>query len=103
MKIKSLPVDQIIVGHRLRSLDVQKVRDLEESIKPLGLKTPITVRVSDGRATLVAGLHRLEAARALGWQTIACVVEEGSETDSKLWEIAENLHRADLTVLERSE
>jgi hypothetical protein len=31
------------------------------------------------------------------------VVTEGTEIDARLWEIAENLHRADLTSLERSE
>ncbi|MBP0445008.1 hypothetical protein J8J14_09470 [Roseomonas sp. SSH11] len=31
------------------------------------------------------------------------VVAEGTETDFRLWEIAENLHRAELTVQERSD
>ena len=34
---------------------------------------------------------------------IDAVVSDGTETDAKMWEIAENLHRADLTALERSE
>jgi hypothetical protein len=34
---------------------------------------------------------------------IPCIEFEGSETEAKLWEISENLHRADLTVVERSE
>ena len=32
-----------------------------------------------------------------------CVVIEDDETDARLWEIAENLHRAELTALERDE
>jgi hypothetical protein len=45
----------------------------------------------------------------MGWTAsrrvplIDSLVLDGSDTDARLWEIAENLHRADLTVLERSE
>jgi ParB-like chromosome segregation protein Spo0J len=39
----------------------------------------------------------------LGWEDIPAVVSDGTETEAKMWEIAENLHRADLTVTERSE
>ena len=35
-----------------------------------GQKTPILVRQDGGRLVLVEGLHRLEAAKALGEQTI---------------------------------
>ena len=45
----------------------------------------------------------LESARVLGWEDIPAVVSDGTETEAKMWEIAENLHRADLTELERSE
>ena len=39
----------------------------------------------------------------MGWEDIPAVVSDGTETEAKMWEIAENLHRADLTVTERSE
>jgi hypothetical protein len=34
---------------------------------------------------------------------IPVVAETGSEFEARLWEIAENLHRAELTALERAE
>jgi ParB-like chromosome segregation protein Spo0J len=98
-----IPIDQICVGLRLRSLDQETVRVLAESMKALGLKTPITVRRTITGCELVTGLHRLEAARQLGWQEISAIIILGDERDAKLWEISENLHRADLTVLERDE
>jgi ParB-like chromosome segregation protein Spo0J len=53
---------------------------------------------------LLTGAHRLEAAKRLGWKEIECFVHyEGDEIEGELWEIAENLHRAELTALERSE
>jgi ParB-like chromosome segregation protein Spo0J len=47
--------------------------------------------------------RRLEAARRLGLKTVPVVIHANDEPAARLWEIAENLHRADLTVLERSE
>jgi ParB family chromosome partitioning protein len=68
----------------------------------IGLNTPITVRKGKTGPILVAGLHRLEAAKLLGWKKIAAVQLPGSKSDARLWKGSENLHRADLTVLERS-
>jgi ParB-like chromosome segregation protein Spo0J len=52
---------------------------------------------------LVAGLHRIEAAKSLGIDSVPCIDIGGDEIDAQLWEIAENLHRAELTALERDQ
>jgi len=96
------PAD-IIVGDRLRALDRESVERLKESISRIGLKTPISVRSSAQGWTLVAGHHRLAACIELGINQIPVVVEMSSELEARLWEIAENLHRAELTALERAE
>ena len=60
-------LDQIYVPARLRAgLDAKKVESIAESIIVNGLQTPIQVRRDKERYVLVAGLHRLEAVRALG-------------------------------------
>jgi len=59
--------------------------------------------VTEGVPILVAGRHRIEVARRLGWTDIDTLVLDGDETDARLWEIAENLHRAELTVQERAD
>ena len=94
-----------VPAHRARGLNADAVNRLAESIKKIGLQTPISVRFDEprGDVVLVAGLHRLEAARQLGWDAIEAVYTEGSADDARMWEIAENLHRADLTALERDE
>ena len=92
------PTD-IIVGARLRALDRESVERLKESISKIGLKTPISVRSSEPGWTLVSGRHRLEACIELGMDEIPVVAETGSELEARLWEIAENLHRAELTAL----
>jgi ParB-like chromosome segregation protein Spo0J len=100
----SISLADIDVGPRLRAIDEKQVQALAESMgSAIGLTTPITIRREGQRWKLVAGLHRLEAARRLGWHEIQAVIMVGSEREARLWEIAENLHRADLTVLERAE
>ena len=93
----------IIVGDRLRALDRDSVERLKESISRIGLKTPISVRSSEQGWRLVSGRYRLEACIELGMDEIPVVAEMGSELDARLWEIAENLHRAELNALERAE
>jgi len=55
------------------------------------------------RAILVAGGHRLEAFRRLGWARIPCIIFDGTAAEAKLWRIAENLMRLELTALERAD
>jgi len=97
-------IASIVVGERLRALDMAAVETLAESIDAMGLRTPITLRRDGDALLLVAGAHRLEAAKRLGWEYIdADVVENWSALEARRWEIAENLHRADLTALQRDE
>ena len=94
-----------IPAHRARGLNPDAVARLAESIKRIGLQTPISVRYDEPSqdVVLVAGLHRMEAARQLGWETIPAVYTSGTADDARMWEIAENLHRADLSAVERAE
>jgi uncharacterized ParB-like nuclease family protein len=98
-----LDVEDIIVAEGRREVNGAAVNKLAASIKEIGLKHPITVRERDGKYYLVAGLHRLEAFKKLGKQHIPATISKMSKVDARLWEIAENLHRADLTKLERDE
>lgn len=96
-----IPADRIRKG-----INETAVSGLMESISKIGLRTPITVTVSDedGSATLVAGAHRLEAVKRLGWPEIPAICVQGwSEDEARMWEISENLSRAELTALERDE
>ena len=111
IQVEQADVDVIDVVKRLRPIDNETVARLAESIRAIGLRTPITVRYfadrksADGTThdsyVLVAGAHRLAAVKSLGWEKIDCIVVGDDAIDAELWEIAENLHRAELTVLER--
>jgi hypothetical protein len=103
-RIEDVLIDDIRVGNRLRAIDSDEVEQIAESIARIGLQTPPTVReTQDGIKVLVFGVHRLEAAKSLGWSTILCRIVRIDDRTARLWEISENLHRANLTVLERAE
>lgn len=104
MRTEPILVENIIVGRRHRSISDDAVARLSESMKTIGLMSPITVHSpSDDSVWLVAGHHRLAAAKLLGWEEIDAFVINASEIDLEMREIAENLHRAELTALERDE
>src|SRR5690606_2261622 len=89
---------------RHRTVSAAKVAEIASSIRSVGLLQPITVFTADNSDVhLVAGLHRLEAVRSLGWDFVDAVYLIGGDVERELAEIAENLHRAELTALERDE
>lgn len=103
--IRPIDVTSVRIENRLRAvLDDAKIQALADSLATIGLMSPIVVRPSEpaGDYILVAGAHRLEAARRLGWQLIDARVHTGSPDEIRLIEIDENLARAELTPLDRA-
>jgi ParB/RepB/Spo0J family partition protein len=100
----TLSLEQIIVTQG-RELNMDVVASMASSIKLLGLQNPISVLADeDGKFRIISGRHRLAAVHSLGWDQIEVLISHDlSEIDVRLAEIVENLHRAELTKLERSE
>jgi N6-adenosine-specific RNA methylase IME4/ParB-like chromosome segregation protein Spo0J len=88
----------VMPSRRMRRLQPELVNRLVESMGRQGQLQPIIVRPSDlGGHELVAGRHRFEAARELGWETIDCRVVRDLDADmAQLVEIDENLVRGEL-------
>jgi sulfiredoxin len=64
-------IDSIYVPTKRRTtLDRARVDAIAESMLENGQTTPIMVRPDGARFVLIEGLHRLEAAKALGEKTI---------------------------------
>ncbi len=55
---------------RKKTLDPAKVEQIAESIIEIGQTTPIRLRSDRNRFVLLEGLHRLEALRALGEDSV---------------------------------
>ena len=113
MQQHSIRVDDIEIGERHRALSDDAVERLAKSLADIGLRQPISVRVVEemivageltaGVPVLVAGAHRLAAAKSLGWSHIDCIEVDDDAISAEMWEIAENLHRLDLTKEQRDE
>lgn len=94
MKIK---LDEVKVSSGRREAKVDNVQELAKSIAEIGLLNPITITPDH---TLIAGRHRLEAAKLLGWAEIECTVCEVSGLLAELAEIDENMVRTNFSPIE---
>jgi ParB family transcriptional regulator, chromosome partitioning protein len=96
--------DIAVANNRLRALRGENVTALAQSMADQGLLQPIIVRPHKGGGYwLVAGLHRLEAAKKCKWKEISCSVFDDMEADqAELTEIDENLIRSDLSPAEEA-
>ena len=71
MKREAIKIAEIYVPVKRRAtLKPVTVQELAQDILTNGLKNPILVRRDGDRFVLVEGLHRLEACKALGEETI---------------------------------
>jgi len=62
--------DIYVPAKRRATLEQKRVEEIALSMLDNGQQTPILVRPDGARFVLVEGLHRLEAAKALGEKTI---------------------------------
>ena len=71
MKREKFAIANIYVPVKRRAtLDPKKVQEIAESILEVGQQSPILVRQDGERFVLIEGLHRLEACKQLGEETI---------------------------------
>lgn len=106
-------IENIHIGERHRAPDLAAVSKLAESIREVGLLNPPAVRFVESMLfdgveefnvpVLIAGHHRILALQSIGRLSVECEVYTVDERHAELMEISENLHRAELSVLERSE
>ncbi|SEO34740.1 chromosome partitioning protein, ParB family [Gemmobacter aquatilis] len=96
-------VADIVTRNRLRPVSEAGVESLMASIAEIGvMKDAIHVRKKkDGSLHLIAGGHRLEAARRLGWDEVEAKVWSDVTDDwARLMEIDDNLAGAEMNALD---
>lgn len=84
------------------SIDPDKVRELAESVRSLGLFEPILVRPLNGRFEIVFGHRRWLAHRLLGEIKIKTIVREMTDQEVVEARAVENDQREDLNPIERA-
>jgi hypothetical protein len=114
MDLLKIRTSHIRVPPRMRPLNDAAVERLMQSILAIGLRQPISVRLAQsetetidgekvrGVPVVVAGFHRLEAVKRLGWSHIDCIGVDDGPMLAELWEIDENLMRNELSAAEKA-
>jgi ParB family chromosome partitioning protein len=89
---------------RLRPVDPVAAEAIAASLRQHGLLNPIDICRLPGKTgyRLVAGGHRLAAAKLLGWSQIPAFERSANALERKSREIAENLFKAGLSPLDRA-
>ena len=96
--MRKVAIKDIRIGDNRRS--VGDVSGIAESIADIGLTDPIQITKNK---VLIAGAHRLQACKSLGWLEIPALVFDVSPERARIMEIDENIKRVELSTLERAE
>ncbi|MDP6867545.1 MAG: ParB/RepB/Spo0J family partition protein [Acidimicrobiales bacterium] len=85
-----------------RVFDDEKMAELTESIREIGVLQPVLVRRTEEGYELVAGERRWRAAQRAGLGTIPALVRDAGDRESLEQAIVENVHRDDLNPIEEA-
>jgi ParB/RepB/Spo0J family partition protein len=105
MELKTIPIDTMVPNRFQPRLhfEEESLRELAESIKERGLLEPIIVRKRGNKYQIIAGERRWRAAAMIGLKEIPVIIRSTAEEDDSIESLMENLHRKDLTDVERED
>ena len=95
-----IQITEIKISPERQEADPESIQELADSISQIGLLNPVTI---DQEHILIAGLHRLEAAKLLGWAEIECTISGLEGLLAELAEVDENVVRKGLSAMEYGE
>lgn len=102
-EIFQISVENILPYHgQPRTIfDTQELENLAESIKELGITSPLLISksIDHGKFHVINGERRLRAAKLIGIKKVPCIIVEDEEKN-KLIAIVDNIQRADLHPVE---
>ena len=100
----ALDIQEIEVTHNVRrNFDKDRLEELAENIKAVGVLQPILVRANGEKYQLIAGERRLRAAKLAGLQQIPARILEADDKTAAEIQAFENLHREDLGPIEEAQ
>ena len=97
---RQIALDEIRVPDNVRALDDAHVKALAGSIELQGMLVPLVVRDDGDGFELVAGFHRIAAARSLGLADVPVVVRDAETEDAD--RAVENITRKQLNPYEEA-
>lgn len=101
--IKEIELDKIRPSRLNPRLEVniERLNELAESIKEVGLLEPIIVRPVDSEFEVVVGERRYRASQQAGLKRILAIVREYSDDEVVQLNLIENIQREDLNAVEK--
>ncbi len=102
--VTELPVDQISPnpGQPRTDIDDDRVEELADSIRKVGVLQPVIVRPHGDRYQIIAGERRWRASRLAGLERIPVRVLATDDVQSLELALIENLQREDLNAIEEA-
>lgn len=103
--VRDVPLDLIVCKRQVRQrFNDESLVDLTQSMREVGLMQPIRAQPLGSQYLVLDGERRVRAARAAGWVTIACIVDEQAFTEGEIAQrqLIANCQREDLTSIEKA-
>lgn len=86
-----------------REMSEEALTEFADSIRQLGVQTPIKVRpTDDGRYEIVYGERRYRASQTAGKQYISAYVQPMTDEEAEICAVTENMQRADFSPFEEA-
>jgi len=82
-------------------INVERLNELAESIKEVGLLEPIIVRPVDQEFEVVVGERRYRASQQAGLEKVPAIVREYSDDEVVQLNLVENIQREELSAIEK--
>jgi len=103
MELQMIPINKIQPNpfQPRESFEKESLKELADSIRDASLIQPIVVRKHGEGYQIIAGERRWRAAQMADLKQIPCIVKDIVEERVLLESLIENLHRRDLTDIER--
>lgn len=88
-------------GQPRRKFDEEKLQELAESIRQIGIIQPITLRsMGDGTYQIIAGERRFRAAGIANLKSIPAYIRDASNDEVMQMALIENIQREDLNAID---
>ena len=101
--INEIPISQIEANPNQprRHFDQEALQELAQSIKEIGIVSPITLRqISENRFQIIAGERRWRASQIVGLQAIPAYIRTTNDENVMEMALVENIQREDLNAIE---
>lgn len=80
-------------GQPFQMYGEEEMAQMVQSVREMGILTPVLLRPKDGRYQTIAGHNRIEAARHAGLQAVPAVIREYDDNDAAIAVVDTNLRQ----------